>query len=325
MSAQSAGSSFDYVIFRYGGGGNVGAKKSLLYVEGVSPSINNSVFEYSKEYGLRLYNASSTVSNSTFRHNKWGALNAPAPASYGLYSEGGAPTISSGVFEDNQYGLYLVNSPAAATNNTFSQNSEQSFYSFGVLGSFSGNSGSGNAINAITIQGNLTQTDGTSTLSDNVLPYYHNGPNTPTVVASSTLVVESGVVLKGLDNTNYNSRVLVNGELLINGAGSDSVVFTSAKDDSDGSDVFGDGATGVPTLTDWWGIEFGATASSSISGATFRYSKKVLNYGSRPIILNNVRFSNNTLGVLANADAPIVEASGVTFDGNTATSTVNLF
>ncbi len=287
---------FDHVVFRYGG---------ELYIQDTSATISNSTFEYSKVYGLNLFNSNSTVSNNIFQYN----TNTPGgdPAGYlsALLVIGGSPTVQNNKFYKNQRGIYLGASSALIDSNIFEENAREAIYSFGPLSTFTNNSGSGNIINAITINGNLTQLNSTSTLKANSLPYYLWGYETPTVVASSTLVIEPGALVKS-SKIQYTGKLRVYGNLIIQGMMPRDVIFSSLADDNKGS---------------WEGITLYPGSYSEIKGATFSNADIGLKYIDSPINLSNVKFINNTTALSALGDCPFnVDTTTIEFIDNTSTT-----
>jgi len=308
LSGVSVGSSFDHTIFRYGGGSAISAN---LYIDNISPPISNSVFEYSKQYGLYIVNASSTIANNIFRNN------AESNSSAGLFGNGGAPVITNNTFSYNKTGLNFTASNAAIISNTFTNNSYRAADYHGRLGGyFSLNDGSGNKINGISLHEMITAEYATTTLKKNNLPYVFDVYNT-TVTASSTLVIEPGVVLKM-----QNYPLFVRGHLKVAGEDGNIVLFTSMYDDSDGNDAGNDGAsTGIVGNQV---VEFYNGATSDINYAEFRYMKIGTAYTNSPIDLENVTYSNNDLGVFAGAGETILKAENIIFIDNIATSTIPL-
>jgi len=315
LSSQSIGSSFAHTMFRYGGKYYTGQlqKRANLYIDGVSPPITNSVFEYSKQYGLYLSNASSTVSSNVFRNNK------QTNSSAGIYGGGGAPTISGNQFTNNGQGLYFSNSGAQISTNIFTNNSYRAVGHQNVFtGSFSGNTGSGNNTNGISLIGTITQENATTTLDMNSLPYLIIDSDI-TVSASSTLVVGQGAIFKFKDK-----HLNVRGRLVVDGANGTPVIFTSAYDDSDGNDALNDGPS-VGSANRYQGLYMKSGSSSDIDNAEFRYLYRGVSYENpSPIDLENVLFSNNDLGVSAVPGETILKADNITFVDNVATSTIPL-
>ena len=293
-------------VFRYGGkyysGGGWTDSKANLYVANSSAVVSDSVFEYSKVYGVKLSSASTTFFGSAFRYNN----NSEEGASTGLYSSVGTLTLNSNTFSNNKRGLDVsVADSASVSSNTFTSNTNEAVYSAGRLGSYSGNSGSGNGVNAISINGTITQNGATTTLAVNSLPYLLQGA--VTVVASSTLAVNSGATIKGWNNSS-TSYLNVYGNLVIPGVNFSDIVFGSMYDS--------------PAKGNWGGLRFYSGSQSAISGATFEYANTAISYNDSPINLSNVKFNENNLGLSADSASRTypITASNVTFTNNTATT-----
>ena len=301
-------STISNAVFRYGGkyssgGGGGSDGKANLYIANSSADISDSVFEYSKVYGLKMVYSDSSIASSIFRNNN----NFTDTAGYdsSLLAIGGSPTVSGSSFASNHKGAYFFNSLAAVDSNTFTGNAGEAVYSYGRLGSYSGNSGSGNGIGAISLNGTITQNGATTTLSANSLPYLLQG--IVTVAASSTLAVNSGATIKGWNNS-ATSYLNVYGNLVVSGANFSDIIFSSMYSS--------------PAKGNWGGLRFYSGSQSSISGATFEYANTAISYNDSPINLSNVRFNENNLGVSADSASRTysITASGVTFTNNTATT-----
>ena len=378
VSSASGNTVFENAIFRYGGKyyNGVGNHKANLYIENTDgASVTNSVFEYSKVYGMHLLNSSSVIENSDFNFNNYFGETAAA----GLFAEDDRSAIHANFFSQNRYGLYLSGSEADVENNNFSQNSGYAAYSSGFLGKFYGNVGLSNGINGIAIADTLTRTGGTAELFANALPYVV-GSAYPVVTASSTLNVDSGVIVKS------QNRISVSGNLAINGENSEDIIFTSVYDDAAGGDTNNDATTTVPASSQWYGIDVRPGGSMNARGFTVRYAgseayggansggimlndavanlndalfdanypsgiyaangsevnltnarfenhnkigawgrKAAFEFVNSGILLANVSFVNNFLGVMGDLLSSVI-ASGVEFINNTATtSPANLF
>ncbi|MBI2046275.1 MAG: lamin tail domain-containing protein [Parcubacteria group bacterium] len=316
LALGSDASVFDYALFRYGGKyyDGQGQPSANLYLANTSPSINHSTFEYGGMHGLRLFSASSTISNSVFQHNGSGFWMG------GVMSTGGAPTIENNQFSDNVIGIYMVASEARVSSNTIASSTSEAIYASGVIGDgyFSGNSGSGNAWNGIALASAITKTNATTTLKQNTLPYLIKQSGTVTILASSTLAIDPDVIVKFKDE-----RLLVNGHLSIQSTAEHPVTFTSVYDDSNGNDASNDGAsTGATGIIQSTVLQSGST--SNISGAVFKFMKTALSYLNSPIILSDVIFSDNTLAVSADTATTnnySISVSNITFGNNNVATT----
>ena len=153
--------------------------------------------------------------------------------------------------------MYVSGAASAnISSNTFTSNTNEAISSYGYIGSFSSNSGSGNGVNAVSLSGTITKNGATTTLAANSLPYLLNGG--VTVAASSTLAVNSGVAIKGwsIGSTSYLN---VYGNLVVSGANFSDIVFGS---------MFSS-----PAKDDWGGVRLYSGSQSDISGATFEYAR----------------------------------------------------
>lgn len=303
----SIDSVFDHTIFRYGGENSPSYKQANLSIEGVSPVITNSVFEYAGKYGVTLSYASSTVSNNIFRNNKNNVF------SCGLSVNVSAPTVSDNTFSGNRRGLCLSSTAGDILNNTFTNNINDAITStHRFAGRLLGNTGSGNGKNGISFIGELTKRGDALTLEKNDLPYLV--VDDTNVSASSTLTMSPNTITK------FGDRFLrILGSFIVPGP----ALFTSVYDDSDGNDALNDGPipAGIGGLQE---IRLESGSSSDIKDAEFRYFKYALSYTNSPISLENVLFYKNAFGIIAGGGTSILKAINVSFVENTATSSIPL-
>jgi pimeloyl-ACP methyl ester carboxylesterase len=96
-------------------------------------------------------------------------------------------------------------------------------------------------------------------------PYVVN--NTFTVNTGATLIIEPGVVVKMSPNYFF----YVYGTLQAQGSSTDSIIFTSIKDDSVGGDTNGDGDMSTPVPGDWLPLNFLYASKGQLSNVNFRY------------------------------------------------------
>ena len=292
LLSQTSSSTIGNTIFRYGGMWYNGQPtgRSMVKVDSAFSTIQNSVFEYSKVYGLELLNSDSLVSGNTFQYN-----NPQTGMAAGLYVQLGEPRILNNTFQNNKYGIYINNGQAQILNNNFISNGASAISSNGPIGSFSGNFGSNNGLNAIEIIGNLTSQGSTGVLSPNSLPYVLD--YSPSVAADSTLIIQPNTVIKSASNLN------ISGSLFSQGENPGDIVFTSVSDDSVGGDTQNNGASSFPSAGNWFGINVFSGAYASLKGTTVKYGG-ARSFGANPaginvkdgeIYLENVFFENNYL------------------------------
>ena len=296
LANTSSGSSFLNSILRYGGkdGNTSTVKKSLIYVDSVSPNISSTTVEYAEVYGLYLKNSSANVSNLTARFNQ------DDSQATGVYVLGGFPNISNSNISQNRFGLRNFSSGLVATNNTISNNSDLGFYSNGVIsGYFSGNSLSSNSKDYIYLNGTITSANSTTTLKSNISPYFLDG--TVTVASNSVLEIENGVSVKA-SNVGSTGKLSVSGRLVINGVNAGDVTFSSIFD--------------TPSNTSWNGISLNSGSTSSIKGLTVKDAKEGLRYTTSDIYLQNVLLSNNKTAVKATGSYDVLMSENVLFENN---------
>ena len=77
------------------------------------------------------------------------------------------------------------------------------------------------------------------------------------VPGGQTLTIQPGAIVK----FGFDRQFVVDGALVVDGAGFDSVIFTDLRDDSAGGDTNGDGSFTVPAGGWWRGVQFTATVS----------------------------------------------------------------
>ncbi|MBI5045684.1 MAG: lamin tail domain-containing protein [Candidatus Niyogibacteria bacterium] len=269
VDAGNGSAVFDYAIFRYAGKYyyGTGAPMTNLYVKDAPVIISHSLFEYSKVYGLQVVNANAQISNNTFRFNNQD--NDPAGINAGVYVSGGVPQIVANSFSQNKRGLYLSSSQGMISDNIFNSNTSDAVYSYGLISSFSNNQGSNNAINGLVISGTITPTNSfsTTTLIANSLPYviFSSSYDYPKVSASSTLVIEKGVVIKS------RGQLQIEGKLVMNGENPNDIILTSLYDDTAGGDTNNDATSTTPGPGSGSGIAVKSGGSLAGKGFSIRY------------------------------------------------------
>ena len=267
VDTTSVSSSFTNTFVRYGGNANdidPVAKKGAIGVDSATVAFDGLIVEKSNYHGLALENSNSTVSNSRFSTS----TNSTASAA-GLYISGGSPSVASSTFSGNYRGLYSTGATPTVTGNSFVSNTQEAVLSSGLLGSFSGNSGSGNGKNAILVASEtITSANATTTLAANDLPYLVQG--TATLAANSTLAFSAGVVVKGWDSGSGLISVPSGATLYSSGTTASNLVFTSRRDSSVGGTV--SSGLSAAAAGDWKGIKVAAGGRVNLSGFTLRYA-----------------------------------------------------
>ncbi len=228
----------DNCIFRYGGNTSGTSDANLyLYADDQGSTVTNCTFEYSGKWGLRLLNSNATVENCMLRNN----------IDHGLYLSGNTimSSINNNTFDANgNYGAYLQDA---------------------LFNSYSGNTGSGNAINGFGVSGICSGNIVWST-EETSFPYILAG--TVTVSVGDTLTFAPGAVTKGTASTWF----AVNGCLIAETEGREPIIFTSLKDDTVGGDTNSDADATEPLPGDWYGIQHNSGSHGQYDGAILQYA-----------------------------------------------------
>ena len=177
----------------------------------------NGLVQYSDNHGVYAYNAVLNLNNSTFNNNEGD----------GIYAVGTSELQINGCAFNNNGGYAAKLDGINIT-------------------TYSGNTGSGNGIDAFGISGNIDQ-DITLSESSCGLPYVLIGD--VELSADFTMTIPAGEVIKCLGTT--YAGLTIYGTLNAVGAASDSIIFTSLYDDTYGSDLNGDGNATTPAKGNW--------------------------------------------------------------------------
>ncbi len=263
----STGSSLSYTNVFYGGNAHSLAPQGAVGVESAAVSFSHVLVATSSTSGIALSSSDSTISHSVFSGN-----NQSSASASGVVASGGTPSISQNAFLGNYIGVSLSSSPATLASNSFINQGAEAVSVTGVLGSFTGNSASGNTQNAIVFGNGSTVTvsGATTTLIANNLPYLVK--RKATVASNSVLAFGQGVVVKGHDNRSSNAGEIEvqSGASLYNaGTAPSDLVFTSLRDTS----VGGTTESGLASAAagDWVGITVLADGHLALSGFTLKY------------------------------------------------------
>ncbi len=188
-------------------------------------------------------------------------------------ADGSSPTIENSTIANaaggvgNGYGLQLQGSDAVVTGDTFLKDG------FGADGGgafdmdqaslpvISGDTFTANFINGVSLEGGSLP-GGTTTWNFPGVVLWLNA--NVTVPASSTLVIDPGLVLKfgGLFGS---TQLVVQGSLQAQGTAAQPIIFTSKQDQSAGGNTNNAGSTASPPGPgDWNGIQFTSTSTANV-------------------------------------------------------------
>ncbi|MBP2269195.1 hypothetical protein J3A64_004735 [Pseudarthrobacter sp. PvP004] len=159
-----------------------------------------------------------------------------------------------------------------------------------------GNTGSGNKINAIQIAGKLIEN---WTMPTTGLPYLVSSwtYSSLRITDGVTLTIQPGTVVK----FHYTSSLSVDGSLVVNGTAAAPVTFTSFQDDTAGGDTNGDAGATKPAINDWSGLTASDTGSVSVTGLSMRYAASVLNgNGPQKVSILKSMFTDCGIGIEVN-------------------------
>lgn len=269
FNAASGASSLTYTYVFYGGDVSSGPQ-GAIGVSSAAPTFSNIHVATSSTHGVALSSSNASVTSSTFSGNSSTA----SVSSAGVYASGGSPSVANSTFLGNYRGISLDASTASLSSNTLASNSGEAVYASGILGTFSGNTGTTNLQNAIVIGHNttITTSGATTTLAANSgLPYLIK--KQATVTNGSALAFGTGAVVKGYDNrsSNVGELIVANGAHLYSaGTSTDALVLTSIRDSDYGGTTEGD--LGAAAAGDWRGITVNAGGRVDLSGFTVKFA-----------------------------------------------------
>lgn len=281
FNPSSQNSVINYALIRYGGGTS---PYGAMEAEETGVSVNNSTFTLNNHHGLGLKNSNSTISNSVFSNHFWTNPNG-SQYGRGLYIEGGSPTIQNSSFTGNYYGLVAYSGAAPIlSGNTFTSNIIPAYF-YTSYPQTSGTTMTGNNYNGLRLGGTFSSN---FTLSPDNVPYLFSD----VVIANgATLALNPGVIVKVWTG----QRVNIQGALMVNGASTNPVVFTSLYDDAVGGDT-DNGLAGSAIKGQWEYLNFTGSAVSSLTYTTVRYGGgggRAVNVGGSPVTFANVTIEKN--------------------------------
>lgn len=269
FNSGSGASSLAYTYILYGGDVSSGPQ-GAIGVSSAAPTFTEVRVATSSTHGIALSSSNATITGGTFTGNSSTA----AVSSAGIYASDGSPSITSSAFSGNYRGVSFESSTATLFSNTFASNSAEAVHATGLLGSFSGNTGTGNFQNAIVIghNTNITSSGATTTLAANSgLPYLIK--KQATVASGSALAFGTGVVVKGHDNRSSNVGELIvssGAHLYSSGTSTDALVLTSIRDTDFGGTT--ESGLGAAAAGDWRGITVNTGGRVDLSGFTIKFA-----------------------------------------------------
>lgn len=285
-------------VIRYAGGGqNTGAS---LYISVIPLTVQNTTIENGAGTGIFLDRTPAHIHHSTVQF-----ITAPQGQGVGVGISSSDALIEENIISNNGIGITTAGSAHVIRNNRLDNNSS---IPLGLVtltgGSVSGNSGSGNGINAIVLSDRFLAS-GTTTFGANGLPYFHNSSR---LLEGTALLVEPGAVFK-FENTSLE----INGALTLRGTAERPIIFTSTDDDTDGNDARADGETPI-TQRPIRALNISGAGRVEIQHAQFKNSSVGINYeNSSSIDLRSVFFKNLVIGVRSEHEAPeVVRAEDIT-------------
>lgn len=304
LRVESSGNVFNSTYFRYGGGCGTSA---MINIFSSSTNLNSCKVDYSEERGIYIQDSSPDIQSCTFTGNQTDGL--------------------------NFYGLDAVKD-FSFSNNTFSGN-----INWAVLGdlkenkadiTLNGNNSTGSAHNGFGMAGYIAAN--TILTGQTNFPFIVNGFVYVREQKKLTVNAGTGFKFNGCwDNIN------VYGSIEVNGTTTQSVYFTSLKDDMLGGDTNGDVSATSPIPGDWSAVWLQPGSSNIFNHTILNYgggcgSSASLNIYSSSTELNtcNINYSQER-GIYSETSSPYIhdcsftgnQTEGVNFNGLGTSKNIN--
>jgi PKD repeat protein len=221
---------FDHCIVRYAGTSS-NSYSAVYFSSSDSAFIKNSNVEFSQYEGIEGNHSDVIVENCSINNN----------GTYGINMAYGMPQINDNQINNNgDYAVYLANID---------------------MENYSGNTGSGNTINAFGINTGTINQDMTLSESITGFPYVLLG--SITVNDNVTLTIPPGEIIKA---TGGNTQFITLGTINALGSETQKIIFTSLQDDTFGGDLNNDGSATNPAPGNWAGLYMSGTYDNDGNG-----------------------------------------------------------
>ena len=216
------------------------------------------------------------------------------------FSSGSQSSVENCQIEYSNYsGIKAYESDVQINNNTFFHNNgHPMFIDGGEIYSYSGNTFNNNGINALGVEGTITND---MTWPDDIVT---NITGNFYVNDDVVLTLTEGTVFKINSGTNFE----VNGTLAANGTQVNPVVFTSLKDDVYGGDTNGDGSASLPGPGDWGSIFFSGYGDNEGSA---QFNNCVFRYGGNYSQSSMLYFTSGSQSIIENSRFEYSNYSGI--------------
>ncbi|MDP2359832.1 MAG: right-handed parallel beta-helix repeat-containing protein [bacterium] len=261
----------DHCLLRYGGDAASSFDANLHFNYSDTGNLRHCAIEHSATAGVRVHSATPRIEHCTFHGNLGsgvvsttsgvpdiiactftghpgyaGQLTGALAACRAWALDGIRAQIEAGFSEFSQGILVVCSRKLRKIRTDWGDEDRQVAKSDRLLGSFSGNGGSGNGINGLSLSGTVANQVWGECLGS--FAYVLTG--TVTVSAPDTLRLEAGAQVKG----GAGQQLRAEGVLIATGTPEAPVRMTSLTDDEWGGDTNGDGDATTALPGDWYGL-----------------------------------------------------------------------